>query len=94
MNHHTVVVRSTNVHMNICAGALAALASPLVGMLAQQLGFDGVAEVGPDHVANLKKADALANSLVVCTCVPWTLCCLLYSGLYITYRRDRAVQDI
>ncbi len=71
-------------------GALAALAAPLVGILAQHLGFDGVAEVDPyDHAGNLRKARALADALLLCTCVPWGLCACFYSGLYWTYPRDK-----
>lgn len=58
-------------------------------MLAQGLGFEGVAEIGDDRAANLVKAEALANSLLLCTCVPWSVCCALYSGLYMSYWRDR-----
>lgn len=58
-------------------------------MLAQELGFRGVADITKDRDANLRKADALANSLLLCTCVPWGLCCALYTGLYWAYARDR-----
>lgn len=40
--------------------------------------------------ANVREqdVDALGNSLLVTTMVPWSLCFLLYSFLHITYRRD------
>ena len=29
----------------------------------------------------------LQDAVVICTAVPWALCCLLYSGLHVTYPR-------
>ena len=40
---------------------------------------------GPDQVS----AAALGDAMLICTAIPWAICALLYSGLHITYRRDR-----
>ncbi|KAK9793504.1 hypothetical protein WJX73_009675 [Symbiochloris irregularis] len=70
-------------------GALAALAVPFVGMLAEHsFGFKGKATVTGDPSIDLPKAQALGTSLLVFTLVPWTLCLILYSGLHYTYKRD------
>ena len=62
-------------------GALAALAAPLVGILAQHVfGLHGTAAPTGDPSIDLPKARALGNALLILTAVPWTLCLLLYSG--------------
>lgn len=78
----------------IHAGAVAACGAPLVGWLAEHLGFDdgGSGGGGSDPSAadqDLKRAMALGDAIVICTALPWALCCLLYSGLHVTYPRDR-----
>ncbi|KAL4423578.1 hypothetical protein ABPG77_004618 [Micractinium sp. CCAP 211/92] len=73
-------------------GAVAACGAPIVGWLAEHLGFDSGGSDGgggADAEADLKRAKALGDAIVICTAVPWALCCLLYSGLHVTYPRDR-----
>ena len=61
--------------------AIAAMAAPLVGILAEQLfGFSGAAAKGGEVGADLSKARALGNALVVCMIVPWFLCFVFYTG--------------
>lgn len=38
---------------------------------------------------DLDGAAALGDAMLLCTAIPWALCALLYSGLHITYRRDK-----
>ena len=62
-------------------GALAALAAPLVGYLAEHVfGLHGTAAPTGDPSVDLPKARALGSALLILTAVPWTLCLLLYSG--------------
>lgn len=123
-----------------CAqGAVAACGAPIVGWLAERLGFDSSDSPGGAD-ADIKRAKALGvrerrgtlisgrqgrecgrgvgrlvnfgvdvcagmdrqgrglphvpsrlapcqDAVVICTAVPWALCCLLYSGLHVTYPR-------
>jgi len=70
--------------------ALAALAAPLVGILAERVfGYEGTASASKRPGENLHNAEALGNALLVCMIVPWTLCCIFYSGLHFTYPKDR-----
>ena len=63
-------------------GALAALAAPLVGYLAEHVfGLHGTAAPTGDPSVDLPKARALGSALLILTAVPWTLCLLLYSGM-------------
>lgn len=39
--------------------------------------------------ADLAQAVPLGNALLLFLCVPWTLCALFYTGLHITYPRDK-----
>jgi hypothetical protein len=39
--------------------------------------------------ADPTSAAALGDAMFLCTSIPWAVCALLYSGLHITYRRDR-----
>ena len=82
-------------------GAIASCAAPLVGIIAQKgFGFDGSAmnhggasshsAGGDSGHADLRNAAALGNSLLLCLCAPWSLCFLIYFGLYRTYPADRA----
>ena len=121
---------------------MAACGAPIVGWLAERLGFDSSgSSAGGDADADIKRARALGVSLergashigsqlqpsplrwpppllrcpacccdmqiplssphlplrartcvtqdavVICTALPWALCCLLYSGLHVTYPR-------
>ena len=38
---------------------------------------------------DLESAAALGDAMLMCTAIPWAISGLLYSGLHITYRRDR-----
>ncbi|KAL3153038.1 hypothetical protein ABBQ38_012062 [Trebouxia sp. C0009 RCD-2024] len=72
-------------------GAVAACAAPLVGLVAEQcFGFQGSVSTGEADVErDHTNARALGNSLLVCLLVPWSLCLLSYTGLYITYPHDK-----
>ncbi len=50
----------------------------------------GTATTTGDAGADMAKAEPLCSALLVMTAVPWTLCCLAFSGLYWTYPRDKA----
>ncbi|GLC33417.1 hypothetical protein PLESTM_000068900 [Pleodorina starrii] len=81
-------------------GAISALGAPLVGMAAERwFGFTGVAggEAACEHhntmeapEADLPKARALGDAMLLFMAVPWTLCALFYTGLHWSYPRDRA----
>ncbi|EFN59499.1 hypothetical protein CHLNCDRAFT_138130 [Chlorella variabilis] len=71
----------------LAASAVAACGAPVVGWLAERLGFNS-AEGGGGQT-DAQRAQALGDAIVICTAVPWALCCLLYSGLHVTYPRDR-----
>lgn len=49
----------------------------------------GTAATTGDLTHDLRKAKSLSNALLVMTAVPWTICCLAFSGLYWTYPRDK-----
>lgn len=68
---------------------MAACGAPIVGWLAERLGFDAGSGTGADADADIRRARALGDAIVICTALPWALCCLLYSGLHVTYPRDR-----
>ncbi|CAK0781097.1 hypothetical protein CVIRNUC_005284 [Coccomyxa viridis] len=71
--------------------AIAACAAPVVAKLAESyFGFDGTATTSGDVAHDLSKAKALSNALSVMCAVPWTLCALIFTGLYLTYSRDKA----
>jgi hypothetical protein len=61
------------------AGAVAACGAPIVGWLAERLGFNAGGG-GGELPTDLQRAKALGDAIVICTVVPWALCCLLYSG--------------
>lgn len=61
------------------------MGAPVVGWLAERMGYSGKGSPGKD----LESAAALGDALLICTAIPWALCALFYSGLHITYRRDR-----
>lgn len=71
-------------------GAMASCAAPVVGWIAERMGFstDGGDDSGGDS-KDLDSAAALGDAMLICIAIPWALCTLLYSGLHITYRRDR-----
>ncbi|KAK9844419.1 hypothetical protein WJX74_002206 [Apatococcus lobatus] len=73
-------------------GGVAALASPLVGLVAEKcFGFKGsLAETAEASSAEaMQNADALASSLLACLIVPWFLCLLFYTGLFWHFPRDK-----
>ena len=49
----------------------------------------GTAATTGDVAHDLRKAASLSNAMLVMTAVPWTLCCIAFSGLYWTYPRDK-----
>jgi MFS family permease len=69
-------------------GAMASMAAPLVGWIAERMGFSTDDGDGGDS-KDLDSAAALGDAMLICISVPWAVCALLYSGLHITYRRDR-----
>jgi hypothetical protein len=52
------------------------MGAPLVGFLAEQMGFSD--KDGPK--SDLEKAEALGTAMLVATAVPWALCALIYTG--------------
>nr|DAD40651.1 TPA_asm: hypothetical protein HUJ06_014974 [Nelumbo nucifera] len=69
-------------------GSFSSFAAPIVGILAEKTyGYD------PQSVnlvsGSSKEAFALSRGLCSMMAVPFALCCLFYSPLYLTYRRDR-----
>jgi MFS family permease len=72
-------------------GAIASMAAPVVGWIAERMGFSTDDDPGDDGGSSkdLESAAALGDAMLICTAIPWAICALLYSGLHITYRRDR-----
>ncbi|PRW32866.1 MFS general substrate transporter isoform A [Chlorella sorokiniana] len=71
-------------------GAMAAFSVPLVGILAEDwFGFHGDAKITGNRSTDLANAKALGSALLAFTTVPWTFCFLMYSGLHISYPKDR-----
>ncbi|PSC76181.1 MFS general substrate transporter [Micractinium conductrix] len=71
-------------------GAMAAASAPLVGVLAEKwFGFSGDAKVTGDLAKNLRNAGAIGSALLAFTTIPWAFCAFVYSGLHVTYPRDR-----
>lgn len=71
-------------------GAVAAFATPFVGLLSQRIfGFNGMSTVTGDALVDTRNAHALGNALLTFLLIPWTLCLIIYTGLYYTYPRDR-----
>lgn len=72
-------------------GAIAATGAPIVGWLAQHLGFS----TDPDKpTTDRDRAVALGSAIVICTVVPWTLCGILFTGLHVTYPKDKARAEV
>ncbi|CAA6657552.1 unnamed protein product [Spirodela intermedia] len=63
-------------------GSFSSLAAPAVGILSERIYGYGSTPGG--------RAAALSKGLLSTMAVPWFLCCLLYSPLYVTYERDQA----
>eukprot|EP00250_Pteridium_aquilinum_P033859 c6503_g1_i1 orf=441-1865(-) len=68
-------------------GSFAALAAPVVGLLAEKVYGYRVDKVIPDSGSQVE-ALALSRGLFTVMAIPFALCCLFYTPLYITYRRD------
>ena len=83
-------------------GAVGALATPLVGVVASKVfGFKGALAGAPSSSSsssgsssssplNLSQANALGSALVVCCVVPWAMCLAAYTLLYRFYPLDAA----
>ena len=70
--------------------AVAALAVPLVGVLAERwFGFDGTATASGDPALDGPKAEALSRALLLMTIIPWTACAVVYSFVHVSYPRDK-----
>lgn len=68
---------------------ISALGAPLVGVLAERwFGWESSSQRETTG-ADLKNAQALSNALLLCMVVPWFLSFVCYSGLHITYPRDK-----
>lgn len=71
-------------------GAMAACSAPLVGLLAQRwFGFSGASTVTGNVELDVKNARAMGSALLAFTTIPWTFCFFMYSGLHMTYPKDR-----
>ncbi|KAL9270553.1 spinster-like protein [Drosera capensis] len=68
--------------------SFSSFAAPLVGILAERMyGYDPKSVI-PDS-GSVQEAFALSRGLLSMMVVPFGLCCLLYSPLYFTFKRDR-----
>jgi len=71
-------------------GAIAAFATPLVGILAERMfGFSGTSTVTGDREVDERNARALGQALLTFLTLPWLFCFFVYGGLHFTYPRDR-----
>ncbi|KAI3946108.1 hypothetical protein MKX01_024864 [Papaver californicum] len=69
-------------------GSFSSFAAPIVGILSEKIfGYNPKSVILPSGSA--KEAFALSRGLVSMMCVPFALCCLFYTPLYWTYKRDR-----
>ncbi|GAB4847104.1 hypothetical protein Ancab_026114 [Ancistrocladus abbreviatus] len=69
-------------------GSFSSFAAPLVGILAEKIyGYDPKS-VHPGS-GSAQEAFALSQGLLSMMAVPFGLCCLLYSPLYLIFKRDR-----
>lgn len=73
-------------------GALAATGAPIVGWLAERMGYDAGGKDAPDQ--DVDSATALGDAMLLCTAIPWALCALLCSGLHVTYKLDRVKAQV
>ena len=71
-------------------GAVAATATPLVGIIAERVfGFTGsLADAPTGAGGDVARARALASALLLCCTIPWGACFLAYFWLYRIYPRD------
>ncbi|KAJ3677306.1 hypothetical protein LUZ60_003030 [Juncus effusus] len=68
---------------------LASFAPPIVGFLAQHVyGFRPPSKSGNSNPER-ENAVSLAKALYACIAVPMAMCCVIYAGLYGSYKRDR-----
>ena len=70
-------------------GSFAALAAPLVGILAEKVYGYRVGKDIPDSGSPVE-ALALSRGLFTMMAIPFALCCLFYTPLYTTYKSDYA----
>ncbi|KAK9845923.1 hypothetical protein WJX81_006083 [Elliptochloris bilobata] len=70
--------------------AIAATSAPLVGLLAERLGFDGTATTAGSVDEDLSKAESLSTALLIMTSLPWACCLVIFCGVYWSYPRDKA----
>lgn len=71
-------------------GAMAAFATPFVGLLSERFfGFSGASTVSGDIAVDRANAIALGNALLFFLVVPWALCLVAYSFLHWTYPEDK-----
>lgn len=71
-------------------GAVAALAAPIVGLLAEHaFGYSAARAAAAGVAGSPAEARALSRGLFACMAVPWGLCSLAYTPLYVTYSRDK-----
>lgn len=68
-------------------GSFAALAAPLVGLLAEKVYGYRVEKFIPESGSQVE-ALALSRGLFTMMAIPFALCCLFYTPLYIAYKRD------
>jgi MFS family permease len=69
-------------------GSFSSFAAPAVGMVTERIyGYDS----NSVSLANgsTQGALALSKGLLTMTIIPWALCCLFYSPLYVYFKRDR-----
>jgi hypothetical protein len=70
-------------------GSFAALAAPLVGILAERVFGYRVGNDVPESGSRIE-ALALSRGLLTVMAFPFALCCIFYMPLYATYRSDYA----
>lgn len=71
-------------------GSFAALAAPMVGLLAENVYGYRVGKQVPESGSPVE-AVALSRGLLTMMAIPFGLCCLFYTPLYVTYKRDHEV---
>ncbi|KAK9284371.1 hypothetical protein L1049_023542 [Liquidambar formosana] len=69
-------------------GSFSSFAAPMVGILSEKIyGYDPKS-VDPNS-GSVREAFALSRGLFTMMAVPFGLCCLFYTPLYLIFRRDR-----
>uniref|UniRef100_A0A1D1ZFU3 Protein spinster n=1 Tax=Anthurium amnicola TaxID=1678845 RepID=A0A1D1ZFU3_9ARAE len=69
-------------------GSFSSFAAPAVGMLSEKIYGYGSKLVGSAS-GSVQEASALSKGLLSMMAIPWILCCLFYSPLYVTFKRDQ-----